>query len=159
MSNLHAAGITVNPRDETIHVGGLAIRFLLTGEDSSGSIASFEMTVAGGKRLPAPAHSHDAYEETIYGLHGVLMVTVEGKTVAVGPGQAICIPRGAVHRFDNDTDHDVKTLCILTPAAIGPEYFREMAAVLDAAGNGPPDRAKALDIMLRYGLKPAAPPG
>jgi hypothetical protein len=63
-----------------------------------------------------------------------------------------------VHRFDNDTAEDVKTLCVITPAALGPQYFREMAELLQAAAGGPPDRAKALEIMLRHGLKPAMPP-
>lgn len=58
----------VNPSDETIRVGLLTVRFLVTGENSSGSIAVFEVTVPGAQCLPAPAHSHDHYEETIYGI-------------------------------------------------------------------------------------------
>lgn len=148
----------INPSDETISVRGLTIRFLLTGDDSSGSVAAFEMTVPGGQSLPAPTHSHDCFEETIYGITGELTLTVDGNTFEIGPGQALCIPRGAVHRFDNNTAEDAKTLCVITPAALGPQYFREMAELLQASASGPPDRAKALDIMLRHGLKPAAPP-
>lgn len=158
MTKPQTANPSINPAEETIHVGGLTLRFLLTGEHSSGSIAAFEMTVPAGQRLPAPAHSHEHYEETIYGLSGVLMGTVDGKAFAVGPGQALCIPRGAVHRFDNDTEQEVKALCIITPAANGPQFFREMAELLQASAGGPPDRAKALEIMLRHGLKPAMPP-
>ena len=101
----------VNPADETIVTKGLAVRFLLTGDSSNGSIAAFELDVPGGQRLPAPAHSHDSYEETIYGVDGVLTWTVDGKQIDVGPGQALCIPRGAVHRFDNNGSRDVKALC------------------------------------------------
>ena len=68
--------LRVNPSDETIRAGGLAVRFLLTGDVSSGSIAAFELMVLAAQRLPAPAHSHDHYEETIYGLDGVLTWTV-----------------------------------------------------------------------------------
>ncbi len=153
-----ATEIQVNPADETISVGGLAIRFLLTGDNSGGSVAAFEMVVPGGQRLPAPAHSHDQYEETIYGINGVLTWTVDGKVMVVGPEQALCIPRGAVHRFDNNTSQDGKALCVITPAVLGPEYFREMAAELKAAGGGPPDKAKMVAIMLRHGLTPAPPP-
>jgi quercetin dioxygenase-like cupin family protein len=77
-----------------------------------------------------PPHSQDDYEETAYGLSGVLTVTVEGKTFLVSPGQAACVPRGAVHSFCNNTAQDAKVLCIITPAAVGPEYFREIGAVL-----------------------------
>jgi quercetin dioxygenase-like cupin family protein len=148
----------VNPSDEVISVGALQVRFLLTGDNSTGSVAAFELTVPGGQRLPAPAHSHDHYEETIYGLHGVMTWTVNGKRIEVGPGQALCIPRGAIHRFDNDTARDVKALCMITPAAIGPQYFRETAAVFNAAAGGPPDRAKLAEIMRRHRLTPAPPP-
>jgi len=51
--------IRVNPADESIQIGPLAIRFLVTGEQSGGSVAAFEMIVPAGERLAAPAHSHD----------------------------------------------------------------------------------------------------
>jgi len=49
-------------------------------------------------------------------------------------------------------------LCLITPAAIGPPYFREAAAVISAASGGPPDHAKMAEIMRRHGLTPAPPP-
>src|SRR5262245_11770943 len=122
----HLPSPTVNPSDETIDYGPLAVRFLLTGDHSAGTIAAFELTVGGGERLAAPAHSHDHYEETIYGLEGVLTWTVNGQPIPVGPGEALCIPRGAVHRFDNFDSRNAKALCVITPAAIGPQYFREV---------------------------------
>ena len=147
--------IQVNPSDETIRLGPLVVRFLITGEHARGTVAVFELTVPSAERLAAPAHSHDHYEETVYGIEGVLTWTVDGKRIDVGPGQALCIPRGAVHRFDNAGDRDVKALCAITPAAIGPAYFRESAAVIDAAAGGPPDRVKIAEIMRRHGLTPA----
>ncbi len=145
----------VNPADETIRPGPLAVRFLITGAEASGSLALFELTVPATQRLTAPAHSHDHYEETIYGLEGVLTWTVNGKPIEVGPGQALCIPRGAVHRFDNHGTQDAKALCVITPAAIGPQYFREAAEVVRAARGGPPDRVRMVEIMRRHGLTPA----
>jgi quercetin dioxygenase-like cupin family protein len=148
----------VNPSEEIIHVGPLTVRFLLTGDNSTGSIAVFETVVPGTRRLPVPAHSHDHYEETIYGIDGVLTWTVGGKQIDVGPGQALCIPRGAIHRFDNN-GINVKALCVITPAAIGPQYFRESAEVIKAAAGGAPDRVKMAEIMRRHGLTPAPPQG
>ena len=150
--------LQVNPSEETIRLGPLAVRFLLTGDNSTGSIAAFEVMVPSAQRLAAPAHSHDHYEETIYGIAGVLTWTVDGKSIEVAPGQALCIPRGAIHRFDNKGLQDAKALCAITPAAIGPQYFRESAEVINAAAGGPPDRAKMAEIMRRHGLTPAPPP-
>ncbi len=138
-----------------IRVGPLTIRFLLTGNDSNGSIAAFELTVPAGQRLPGPAHSHDQYEESIYAMDGVITWTLDGRPVELGPGKMLCIPRGAIHRFDNTGTMDARALCVITPARLGPEYFREVAEALDAAGSGPPDRARMTQIMLRHGLTPA----
>jgi len=149
--------VRVNPSDETIRLGPLAVRFLITGEHGTGSIAVFELSLPSAQRLAAPAHSHDHYEETIYGLEGVSTWTVDGKPIDVGPGQALCIPRGAIHRFDNNGRQDVKALCVITPAAIGPQYVREAAAMINAAAGGPPDGAKMAEIMIRHGLTPAPP--
>ena len=141
-------------RSEEIRIGQLAIRFLLEGEASGGSVAVFEFDIPAGARVPA-AHSHDGYEETIYGLEGVLTWTLDGGQTEVGPGEVLCIPRGVVHRFDNDRGVDAKMLAIVTPGVLGPGYFREMAAVIEAATGGPPDPAALAEVMRRHGLPPA----
>jgi len=150
--------VAINPADETIRLGPLVIRFLVAGDDSRGSAAVFACTVPAGEKLRAPAHSHDAYEETVYGLAGVLTWTVDGRAIAVGPGQALCIPRGAVHRFDNLGNQVATALVIASPALIGPAYFREVAGTMAAAAGGPPDPARIAGIMRRYGLTPALSP-
>jgi quercetin dioxygenase-like cupin family protein len=150
--------VNVSPSEESIRIGPLGIRFLLTGGDSNGSVSVFELSVPAGEKLPAPAHKNDAYEETLYGLEGVLTWTVNGVPLEVGPGQALCIPRGAVHRFDNLGRGNVKQLVVISPAVMGPAYFREAAAVIGAASGGPPDRAKMMDVFRRHGMTIAAPP-
>ena len=74
-----AIDVRVNPSDETIRLGPLAVRFLITAENSNDSVAAFELIVPGAARLAGPAHSHDHYEETIYGIDGVLTWTVDGQ--------------------------------------------------------------------------------
>jgi len=114
----------------------------------------FEFDVPAGAKVPI-AHSHDAYEETIFGLQGVLTWTVAGQKSELGVGQVLCIPRGAVHRFDNVHTADAKMLAIVTPGILGPDYFREIAAVAKAAAAGPPDPAAIAEVMRRHGLTPA----
>jgi quercetin dioxygenase-like cupin family protein len=138
---------------EEIRIGQLAIRFLLEGDASGGSVAMFEFDVPAGAKVPV-AHSHDAYEETIYGLEGVLTLTLEGRKIEIGKGDVLCIPRGAVHRFDNLHTGDAKMLAVVTPGVLKPDYFREIAAVVKAAG-GPPDPAAIAAVMRRHGLTPA----
>jgi quercetin dioxygenase-like cupin family protein len=144
----------VNNASEQIQIGGLAIRFLVEGQASGGSVAMFEFDVAAGAKVPA-AHSHDGYEETCYGIEGVLTMTVEGQRHEIGPGDVVCIPRGAVHWFDNFHSDASKTLAVITPGILGPDYFREVAGVLKAAAGGPPDMAAIGAVMRRHGLTPA----
>ncbi len=151
-------GLNVNPSEEHIKIGPLDIRFLLTGEDSNRSVSVFEFVVPAGEKLAAPAHKNDAYEEVLYGIEGVLTWTVNGTPIEVAPGQALCIPRGAVHRFDNLGSKDAKQLAVITPAIMGPAYFREAAEVIHAAAGGPPDRAKMAEVFRRHGMTLAAPP-
>jgi quercetin dioxygenase-like cupin family protein len=150
--------IRVNPSEEHIRIGPLGVRFLLTGDDSSGNASVFEVLVPAGQRLAAPAHKNDAYEEILYGIEGVLTWTVDGTPIEVGPGQALCIPRGAAHRFDNLGNEDAKQLAVISPAIMGPAYFREAAEVIGAAAGGPPDRARMTDVFRRHGMTVAAPP-
>ena len=145
--------MTTSTREE-IKIGEMAIRFLVEGYESAGSLAIFEFDVPAGAKV-AGAHSHDGYEETIYGLEGVLTWTIEGTVTDVGPGEALFIPRGAVHHFDNTHGVDAIALALVTPGIIGPDFFREVGAIVNAAAGGPPDFAALGEVMRRHGLTPA----
>jgi quercetin dioxygenase-like cupin family protein len=140
----------------TIMVGALGVRFLVEAADSNGSASVFECYVPATARMPAP-HSHDGFEETIYGLEGVTTWTIEGQAVEVGPGEAVCVPRGQIHGFENHGGVDAKFLAIATPALFGAAYFRELGEILTAGDGGPPDLAAIGEVMRRHGLTPAPP--
>lgn len=144
------------PQD-TINVGALGvIRFLVEATDTNGSASVFEAHVQANSGMPAP-HSHDGFEETIYGLEGVTTYTVDGEAIEIGPGDAVCIPRAAIHGFANHGSADAKFLAIATPGVFGPAYFHEVAEVLAALAGGPPDLAAVAGVMRRHGLTPAQP--
>jgi quercetin dioxygenase-like cupin family protein len=139
---------------EEIRVGAMLIRFLLEGESAGGGLAMFECEVPANAKMPAP-HSHDGYEETIYGLEGTTTFTVNGEKRTVAPGEALCIRRGEIHRFDNFGPADAKFLAVVTPGILGPSYFREIAAIFKASAGGPPNFAAIGEVMRRHGLTPA----
>jgi uncharacterized cupin superfamily protein len=87
-------------------------------------------------------------------LEGVLRYTVDDETRDLKPGEWMSTPRGSVHHFTNPGAETVRALVIMTPD-IGEQFFRDVGAVVNA--GGPPDRAKLMQIMTRYGLVPAAP--
>src|SRR5213082_2143530 len=136
-------------KSEVIRVGQIEVRFLLEAADTNGSAAMFEFTVPVGAKMPLP-HSHKHYDETIYGVEGVVTFTVEEKPVDIGPGQSCFVPRGAVHGFNNLKQTNAKALAVITPALLGPDFFKEAAAIVNA--GGPPDVKKLNAVMEKQGL-------
>jgi quercetin dioxygenase-like cupin family protein len=143
-------------KSEIIQVGQVGIRFLLEAADTNGSVAMFEFTVPAGAKVPLP-HSHKNFDETIYGVHGVITFTVEGKPVDIGSGDSCFVPRGALHGFNNLKQTEARGLAVITPALLGPNFFKEAAAIVNA--GGPPDIEKLKAVMAKHGLVPAMPQG
>jgi len=137
-----------------IHAGQIEIRFLLQAAQTAGTLTMFEFVVPAQARVPI-AHSHEAFDETIYGLSGVLTWTLDDKQVRVGPGEVLFIPRGHVHHFVNLDTQDARQLSAITPGLLGPEYFHEIAEVVNA--GGPPNVERIMEVMRRHGLRPALP--
>lgn len=135
---------------EIIQVGPLRLEFLASKDDTGGSLDLFRVTVPPTARMPI-AHSHRDWEETFYGLEGVVTVMLEGVARAIGPGDSLFVRRGAVHNFYNDSGAAGVFLSVLTPGVLGPGYFRELGA---AMANGAPDPGVMREIMLRHGLVP-----
>jgi quercetin dioxygenase-like cupin family protein len=136
---------------EIIDIGSLQLKFLQNKQETGGSLDVFEMTLQPNARMPIP-HYHDRWDETVYGLTGTSCWRIDDKDVDVAPGDTVFIQRGVVHGFTNRTSVPASCLCILSPGVLGPQYFREMAALLS---TGAPDPAKMKETMLRYGLIPA----
>lgn len=138
---------------EPIALGPITITFSVTAEDSGGTVTMMRCDVAAGSGVPL-AHSHDGFEETIYGLEGATTFTVDGTDTIINPGDTLCIRRGAVHAF---MAHDTATafLAIATPGVFGPSYFRELAAIVRAADGARPDPQAMAELMGRHGLTPA----
>jgi quercetin dioxygenase-like cupin family protein len=135
---------------ELIDFGSLQVRFLQSRHDTGDALDMFELILSPNGRMPVP-HYHESWEETVYGLEGVVTYTVEGVPHDLPGGTTLHIPRGKVHGFYNHTGVPAKCLCVLTPGVLGPEYFRELAAVIR---GGNPDAAVMTEIMSRYRLIP-----
>ena len=145
----------MNSSKPQINLGDIQIRFFVESDDSLGSATVFECSVASQARVPVP-HSHDGFEETIYGLEGTTTWTVDGTEHAIGVGDCICIQRGQIHGFENRDPEDSKFLAIASPGVFGPSYFEDLQAVV-AAAQGPPDPTAIVEVMKRHGLTPAPP--
>jgi quercetin dioxygenase-like cupin family protein len=141
------------PEQPVLKIGQLEIRYLIDGTVTGAGMGVMELTVPAGARVP-PAHSHRDNEEIVYVIDGVLRYTVDEETRDLKPGERMYTPRGSVHAFSNPHAAPARALIMLTPD-IGLQYFRDVAEVAHAPG--PPNHAKLLEVMARYGLVPAAP--
>lgn len=135
-----------------IKVGHLGIKYIVDGAHTR-SLGMFELTVPPGSNVPPP-HSHSNNEECVYVLEGTLRYSVGTETRDLTTGQTMSTPRGTVHAFSNPFSETARALIVLSPD-IGAQYFRDVAAVVNAAGA--PDVAALISVMSRYGLVPAAP--
>jgi quercetin dioxygenase-like cupin family protein len=135
-----------------IKVGQLGISYIVDGSQSA-SIGMFELSVPPGSNVPPP-HSHSNNEECVYVLAGTLRYSVGAESRDLTAGQTMSTPRGAVHAFSNPFAETARALIVLSPD-IGAEYFRDVAAVVNA--GGPPDKAALVSVMSKYGLVPASP--
>jgi quercetin dioxygenase-like cupin family protein len=138
---------------DPIKAGQLTIRYLVDGS-ATGGLGIFELEVPPGSNVPPP-HSHSSNEEIVYVLEGRLRYSVGAESRELAPGGTMYTPKGAVHQFSNPFPAVARALIVLSPD-IGAQYFRDVAAVINAAG--PPDKAALVSVMGRYGLVPAAPP-
>lgn len=130
---------------------GIDVQFLIDAEDSGGSTTAFIARIAPGAQTP-PAHKHDGWDETVYCTQGTVTYVIDGDKIELGQGQAICVRRGQVHKFDNHTADDAWMLVVSTPGLFEEDYFLSVAEILNAAADGPPDFAALLAVQARHGV-------
>lgn len=135
---------------ERIRIGALEVVFYANRTHTAGHADVYEVVIPEGARVPAP-HHHVDVDEVVTCLEGVITYRVGDDVVEVRPGQVAFSPRGLPHHFENKHAGRARMLITATPARMGPEYFREMSALVGA--GGPPDPAKMKTVMAKYGLE------
>lgn len=85
------------------------MQILIGPEQGSPDFVMRRFTIeAGGK---VPLHSHDALEHVQYILEGeMVLVTADGERV-LRAEDALCIPAGVAHGYENRTSLPVRFLC------------------------------------------------
>src|SRR5690349_166647 len=121
--------MSVPMQQEQIRIGQLEVIFFASGESTGGHADVFEVVVPPGAKVPG-AHFHVEVDEVVYCLEGVMTYTLGGIEHELRPGQSLFAPKGIEHHFANRHGERARFLTVLTPATIGPKYFRDMAALL-----------------------------
>jgi len=142
-------------QSEHIRVGALEVVFHGNRAHTSGHADVYEVIIPEGARVPG-AHHHVDVDEIITVLAGTVTYRIGDEVLELGPGESAVSPRGIPHHFANKHAGTARMIITATPGRMGPEYFREVAAVL--AAGGPPDMGKLKTVMNKYGLEPVALP-
>lgn len=89
---------------------GVTIRWLITQEDGAPYFAMRLFEVQPG--CNSPHHQH-WWEHEIFILDGTGIVEIDGQEHPIGPGTAILIPGGSLHRLVNTGDAVLRFLCLI----------------------------------------------
>lgn len=131
-------------------LGGLGVRFMITGGQSGGGFALLEQPLAP-RALAAPLHRHSREDEYSFVLKGRIGALLGDEVVFGEPGDLIFKPRGQWHTYWNASDDESRMVEIISPAGFE-GYFDEMIKLFAAAGERPqPDVAAG--VAVRYGLE------
>jgi len=129
-------------------LGGLGIRFMISGAESQGGFALVEHPLEP-RALAAPLHRHSREDEYSFILRGKVGAQLGEEVLYGGPGDLIFKPRGQWHTFWNAGDEPASLLEIITPASFE-NYFEELIELF-RSGKGQPE--SIAPIAKRYGLE------
>lgn len=101
----------------------------ITADQTGGRLGCFEAEVPAGEG--PPPHIHDAEDEFFRVLSGRFGFWCNGAQVDLAEGGTICVPRGAVHRFQNIGETEGRLMVVMTPGGFE-GFFPAVAAELPA---------------------------
>jgi quercetin dioxygenase-like cupin family protein len=126
----------------------------VTGEDTGGTLSVVETVVPphGGP----PPHIHHNEHEAFYVIEGDFEVLDNDRTITVGPGAFVYMPKGSLHYFKNLHDEPKRLLLLFFPAGFQ-KYLMEVGQPVAEGQTTPPstgtDLAQAGRIGAKYGLE------
>jgi hypothetical protein len=135
----------------TIKVGDLSVTFIKSRHETQGAFDLYELTIPPNARSFIP-HFHRDYDETVMGINGITHWILDGQRRELGPSEQLYIPRGMTNCVLNLHQSPARIQCLLIPGVIGPEYFRELAALERTGSFGFPRREEVHAVMARYGI-------
>jgi mannose-6-phosphate isomerase-like protein (cupin superfamily) len=116
----------------------------MTAEQTGGRLGCFEDEVPAGEG--PPFHVHEKEDEFFRILEGRFAFWCNGARVDLAEGGVICVPRGAVHRFQNVGDTMGRIMVVVTPGG-----FEGFFPAVDAVPGATMDEIG--QIAARYNLR------
>jgi quercetin dioxygenase-like cupin family protein len=123
--------------------------FLVTGEESGGSMFALDCLVGAGGG--PPPHRHLAEDELFTITEGSITLTAGDEMRRVSSGESVFVPRGTRHAYRNEQATPARMIAVYTPAGME-GWFREVCKpVEDPAAQPPPVTDELIERMLEAG--------
>lgn len=109
--------------------------FLVTGEESGGSVFALDCVVGSGGG--PPPHKHLAEDELFAITSGSITFTAGSDTRTVSAGESVFVPRAMRHSYRNESPTPARMIAVYTPAGME-GWFREVCTPVEDPGAAPP---------------------
>ena len=144
-------GLAVSPSEgKSVWLGGLGVDFKIWGEQTQRLLAVVEHPMDPGRLVPPHVHSDE--DEYSYVLEGVFGARVGDQELSAGLGTYLLKPRNVPHTFWNAGPKPARLVEMISPAGLE-RFFDELAEIFAAAGAGPPDQERLVELGARYKLR------
>ena len=141
----------------TLWVMGEMVTCKIPSDQTSGAYSLFEITTLPGEG--PPPHVQHWEDEYFYVLEGEYEFLDGGRSIRVGVGSLIYVPRGNLHTHKNVGEGPGRMLVSQTPGGAHERYFEELAenpaAPFDSEDS--PDVETVSTIATRYGIEILSP--
>jgi quercetin dioxygenase-like cupin family protein len=124
----------------SVSLGGLAVVFRVTGEETGGVLAVVEHPIEPG--VLVPPHVHEREDELTYVIEGEIGARVgDHELPSLAAGRYLWKPRGIPHAFWNQSATMARILDVIVPAGFE-RFFAELAQLIErGASDGEIDAA------------------
>ena len=128
---------------EIVRLTEITIVVLKDGSETGGQFCLCEVSASPLTKRTF-AHRHRSFDQTVVGMDGLVVWTLGGEQVVIGPGERLFIPRGTAHGFLNRQNYPARFLCVYSPAVITLRFFVELQDLEQADRKERSGRADAL---------------
>jgi quercetin dioxygenase-like cupin family protein len=134
---------------------GDVYRFLVTGAETGGAYFAMEATVAPGGG--PPPHIHRDEDEMFFVVEGECGIQLGQEWITAGVGDFVYVPRGTVHRFQNQGSEPMRLIVTCTPAGLEKFFEETLERTLDPTAlntdNVDAVAARYAEAAPRYGME------
>jgi quercetin dioxygenase-like cupin family protein len=128
----------------------------VTSEQTGGAYSLFEIMSQPQGRVPP--HIQHREDECFYVLQGEFEFLVEGRTMRVGAGSLVYVPRGNLHAYENVGNKPARMLVSQTPGGLHERFFEELGKPAEDPSvppidESPPGAKKITATAAKYGIE------